>query len=73
VNYQPYALIDFLDLEKFGLMSHVEENLAHRLPQGVVQNDFIKLREFLGVTVVGQSAHLWTVLEIELGVLEDQV
>jgi hypothetical protein len=54
-------------------MSHVEENLAHRLPQGVVQNDLIKLREFLGVTVVGQSAHLWTVLEIELGLLEDQV
>jgi hypothetical protein len=54
-------------------MSHVEENLAHSLPQRVIQDDFIELWEFLGVTIVGQSAHLWTVLEIEPGLLEDPV
>jgi hypothetical protein len=48
-------------------MSHVEEYLAHGLSQRVIQDDLIKLREFLGVTIVGQSAHLLFVLETELG------
>ena len=69
MHNEPDALVNFLDLEKFGLMSHVEEDLADGLPQRVIQDDPIELREFLGVTTIvgGQSAHLWTVLEIELG------
>jgi hypothetical protein len=33
----------------------------------VIQDDLIELREFLGVTIVGKSAHLWFVLEIKFG------
>ena len=47
-------------------MPHVEEYLAYSLPQRVIQDDFIELREFFGVPIVGQSAYLWFVLEIQL-------
>jgi hypothetical protein len=47
-------------------MPHVEEYLAHGLPQRVIKDDLVELREFLRVSIVGQSAYLWFVLEIQL-------
>ena len=37
------ALSDFLDLEKLGLIPHVKEYLAHRLPQRVIEDDLVEI------------------------------